>query len=236
MKTKWQLNLGVPAGFRRENTTQSNYRHHVNTLLASPPVVDPMFGDPISSDPLCLHSNSTLTEPLTSSAYTQDDPTILPPLTSQVQIPILRCVDKPSSSLPSRLTFTEDSVRENVGFRRIDTIKRHFRDLYQDTIIMDSLPCDAVLDPGDLATLHKSPRNTSPAPRPSQFGDTIHMDIVFGPAVALGDTHYGLIFVDRFSRMTYLYPLQNLTTDIKKQLDAFFCTSWFSSKMSGLRF
>jgi hypothetical protein len=101
---------------------------------------------------------------------------------------------------------------------------------------MDSLPCDAVLDPGDLATLHKSPRNTSPVPRPSQFGDTIHMDIVFGPAVALGDTHYGLIFVDRFSRMTYLYPLQNLTTDIKKQLDAFFCTSWFSSKMSGLRF
>jgi hypothetical protein len=89
VKTKRQLNLGVPAGFRRENTTQSNYRHHVNTLLASPPVVDPMFGDPISSDPLCLHSNSTLTEPLTSSAYTQDDPTILPPLTSQVQIPIL---------------------------------------------------------------------------------------------------------------------------------------------------
>jgi hypothetical protein len=117
VKTKRQLNLGVPAGFRCENTTQSNFRHHVNTLLASPPVVDPMFGDPIPSDPLCLHSNSTLTEPLTSSAYTQDDPTILPPLTSQVQVPILRCVDKPSSSLPSRLTFTEDSVRANVGFR-----------------------------------------------------------------------------------------------------------------------
>jgi hypothetical protein len=104
------------------------------------------------------------------------------------------------------------------------------RDLYQDTIHSDSLPCDAVLDPGDMATLHKSPRKTTPVPRPYRFGDIIHMGIVFGPEVALGNTHYGLLFFDRFSRMTYIYPLQNLITDIKKQLDAFFCTHWLSSQ------
>jgi hypothetical protein len=38
-----------------------------------------------------------------------------------------------------------------------------------------------VLDPGDIATLHKSPRNTTPVPRPYHFGDNIHMEIVFGP-------------------------------------------------------
>jgi hypothetical protein len=48
------------------------------------------------------------------------------------------------------------------------------------------------------------------------------MDIVIGPEVAIGNIHYGLLFTDRFSWITYLYPLQNSTTDIKKQTEAFF--------------
>jgi hypothetical protein len=48
------------------------------------------------------------------------------------------------------------------------------------------------------------------------------MDIVFGPDIAIGNVHYGLLFTDQFSRMTYIYPLRNLTTDILKQLSAFF--------------
>jgi cellulose synthase/poly-beta-1,6-N-acetylglucosamine synthase-like glycosyltransferase len=49
------------------------------------------------------------------------------------------------------------------------------------------------------------------------------MDIVvFGPEVSLGIVHYGLLFTDRYSRITYIYPLQNLTTDIIKQMAAFF--------------
>ena len=55
-----------------------------------------------------------------------------------------------------------------------------------------------------------------------QFGDVIHIDIVFGPEVAFGNIHYGLLFTDRHSRMTYLYPLQNLTMDVKKQMEVFF--------------
>jgi hypothetical protein len=50
----------------------------------------------------------------------------------------------------------------------------------------------------------------------------MHIDIVFGPEVAIGNFHYGLLFADQFSRMNYLYPLQNLTSDIKKQIEAFF--------------
>jgi len=56
------------------------------------------------------------------------------------------------------------------------------------------------------------------------------MDIVFGPEVTLADVHYGLLFTDRFSHMTYLYPLQNLTSDIIKQLDAVFAHFGFLPK------
>lgn len=50
----------------------------------------------------------------------------------------------------------------------------------------------------------------------------VHVDIVFGPEVSLGNVHYGLLFSDRYSRMSYIYPLRNLTADICKQLEAFF--------------
>jgi hypothetical protein len=56
------------------------------------------------------------------------------------------------------------------------------------------------------------------------------MDIVFGPEVTLANVHYGLLFTDRFSHMTYLYPLQNLTSDIIKQLDAVFAHFGFLPK------
>jgi hypothetical protein len=108
-----------------------------------------------------------------------------------------------------------------MGFRHIDTVKQHFHDLYQDSIKFDTLPPDAILDSGDLATLQKTPHNTTPVPRPESFGDVMHIDIFFGPEVAIGNIYYGLSFTDRFSRMNYLYPLQNLTSDIKKQIEAF---------------
>jgi len=97
------------------------------------------------------------------------------------------------------MTYTEDFIRASVGFRRIDTIKSHLSDLYQDTVSLDSLPPDAVLDPGDFSTMKKSARKTTPVPRPNNFGDVMHMDIVFGPDVALGNIHYVLLFTDRYS-------------------------------------
>jgi hypothetical protein len=106
------------------------------------------------------------------------------------------------SSLPSWLTFTEDIIRASVGFRRIDVIKGHLKDLYQDSVCLDSTPADMVLDEGDLSTIRKTPRNTTPVSCPASFGDVIHMDIVFGPDVSLGNIHYGLLFTGRFSRMT----------------------------------
>ncbi len=139
-------------------------------------------------------------------------------------------MDKVSTSLPSRLTLTEDYIQASVGFRRVDTLKSHLHDLYQDSVVLDSLPPDAVLDMGDLAMLCKTPCNTHPVPRPSSLGDVIHMDIVFGPDVSLGNIHYGLMFSDRATRMTFIYPLQNLTSDIPRQLEYFFAHLGFTPK------
>jgi len=55
------------------------------------------------------------------------------------------------------------------------------------------------LDPGDLATLQKTPRNTTPVSRPSQFAEVMHMDIVFSLEISLGNIHYGLLFSEHFS-------------------------------------
>jgi hypothetical protein len=56
------------------------------------------------------------------------------------------------------------------------------------------------------------------------------MDIVFGPDIALSNIHYGLLFTDHYSRMTYLFPLQNLTLDIKQQMQIFFAHLGFHPK------
>jgi hypothetical protein len=114
---------------------------------------------------------------------------------SPTNVPILRCVNKLSSTLPSRITLTEDLVRASVGFCHIDSLKQHLSSLYQDTVSLDSLPPDAVLDMGNLATVKKSAHNTTPVSRPGCFGNVIHMDIIFRTDVPIGNIHYGLLFI-----------------------------------------
>jgi len=166
----------------------------------------------MSSDQL---QELTIASNLLASEIKSPDTTIVPsstiesiPVTnnsSLARVPIIRCVDKTSTPLPSCITLTEDYIRSSVGFRRIDTIKTHFRDLYQETVKIDTMPADAVLDKGDIATIRKSNRSTTPVSRPPNFGDVIHMDIVFGPDITIGNVHYGLLFMDRSTRMTYIY-------------------------------
>jgi hypothetical protein len=226
IKTKRQLNMEIPAGFRQDNDYQHLVRdaHLYHLSQATPDLaVDTSLQDDVLMDDCHQTQNLSGDELATTSAEPSDHD-------SNTRVPILMCIDKVSSSLPSRLTLNEDHIRACIGFRRIDIIKRHLSMLYQDTVQLDSTPRDAVLDRGDLATLRETPRNTTPVPRPVSFGDVVHMDIVFGPEVALANVHYGLLFTDRFSRMTYLYPLQNLTSDIPKQLDAFFAHLGFLPK------
>jgi hypothetical protein len=202
---KRDTNLPVPNGLGQSSNHQSI---HFQDL--SPPLMNIDNSDSIDVSSLSIPTH-------------QAD-------SSVTNIPIIRSVDKPSNFLPNVITFSEDLIRASVGFHCIDSIKKYLPELYQHTVKLDSTPADAVLDLGDTSTLCKSPRNTIPVSRPPKFGDVIHMDIVFGPDVSIGNIHFALLFTDRFSRMTYLYPLQNLTTDIQKQLEAFFAHIGFHPK------
>jgi len=221
VKTKRQLGLNIPAGFRSRSNHQQQF------ILHTPPRKSSNIStrDPVSLVPSNDHEQVTPLHSNTSSSpelFSELDVVPEPEPSTSPFIPIIRSVDKVSSSMPNTISMTEDYLRSCVGFRRIDTLKKHLKTLYQPTITMDNTPPDAILDPGYLATLRKKDRNTSPVMRPARFGDVIHLDIVFGPDIAVGNVHYGLICVDRFSRMTYMYPLQNLTSDIQKQLESFF--------------
>jgi len=94
--------------------------------------------------------------------------------------------------------------------------------LYQPTVTLDTTTADAILDPGFYAYLQKKDRNTTPVSCPKNFADVILTDIVFGPEVSIGIIHYGLLCFYHYSRISfYLYLLQNLTSDIQKQLESF---------------
>jgi hypothetical protein len=223
VKTKRQLDLDIPAGFRRASS------HQKQIILHTPP----RKSDANTSN--CVHLLSEVTDsstlpslhfPFSNTPVTDAADIVDPSLDMNIAtldfVPIICSVDKPASSLPQHMTMTEDYLRACMGFRRVDLMKKHLKTLYQTTLSLDHTPADAVLDPGFYASLRKKDRNTSPVSRPQSFGDVIHLDIVFGPEVSIGYIHFGLLCVDRYSRMSYLYPLHNLTSDIPRQLEAFF--------------
>jgi hypothetical protein len=177
--------LDVPAGFRSASELQKQFRSFTPSRKAR-------SGDNsslVNADIPAIPSSSLVDSIAHVSHLTTDQ-------SSTANVLILQCIDKKSTSLPSRITLTEDLIRASVGFCRIDSLKQHLSTLYQDTIHLDTTSPDAVLDMGDLATIKKSARNTTPVPRPSSFGDVIHMDIVFGTNVSIGNIHYSLLFTD----------------------------------------
>jgi hypothetical protein len=207
--TKRRLAMEVPAGFRRSTTHQNLFCNNIKSSvqdLDPGPIDDGIPPDP---PPITVAVSSFCNENTNFSSH------VINPL-------VVRSVDKVSSSLPDRVSMTEDYIRACTGFRWIDTVRQHFSELYKDTVWFDTTPPDAILDDGMLSTIRKKARNTAPVPRSSYFGETIHMDIVFSPNISVCNIPYGLLFSDRFSRMTYLYPLQNLTSAIPQQLQAFF--------------
>jgi hypothetical protein len=170
VKTKRQLGFDVPAGFRVASQQEQNLRAFVPPRKSLGPLPCYSIQEPVTQDQLF-----SVTEDMSSTS------TALNSQSESIFIPIVRSVDKASTSLPKKVLMSEDSLRASLGFRRVDSIRRHFRNLYQDTIAFDPTPADAVLDPGDFATMHKTDCNTSPVPRPLAFGEMMHIDIVFGP-------------------------------------------------------
>jgi len=226
VKTKRQLGLEIPAGFRRESVHKKEFTLHSPLRKSSLLPADNL--EVLSDSSEILDNNDSCEVPSIPEIHSGLELALSPatPITAQSSLPnhtpLIRPVDKVSSSLPKTMLMTEDFLHACVGFHRADTLRKQFKHLYQDTVRFDQSQPDAILDAGCFASLRKKDRNTVPVPHPQQFGDVFHMDIVFSPEISVGNIHYSLRCVDRYSQMTYLYPLHNLTSDIQKQLELFF--------------
>ncbi|MFN9980444.1 MAG: hypothetical protein ACK53Y_11040, partial [bacterium] len=101
VKTKRQLNLNVPAGFRNNSSLQ---RQVLDFRLqnTSPPdlsLPDITSSTTESQEELSLQQASNIMDEIGKDSLTNSS--------SSVKVPILRCVDKPSTSLPNHITCTE---------------------------------------------------------------------------------------------------------------------------------
>jgi len=104
IKTKRQLNLEVPAGFRQE----SIHNRHLLSYLTSTSNLENTLS------PLNLLDESNFDEKVSSSTETPTSNTISP--SSTFVTPIIHSVDKVSSSLPKSVTMSEDFIRASMGF------------------------------------------------------------------------------------------------------------------------
>jgi hypothetical protein len=110
IKTKRQLNLDVPAGFRQSNKLQQNYR------IFTPPSKSSDTCEASSLDTSIEHcsSNSSIhdvTSPILQEVCSNETNPISSSTSKSIHTPLIGSVDKPSSSLPTIITMSEDLLR-----------------------------------------------------------------------------------------------------------------------------
>ena len=80
----------------------------------------------------------------------------------------------------------------------------------QPTLKINDISQDPMRDPGEMNTMPKQRRNTTPLQQPERFGDVVHFDIVYGFGTAICGYRYTLWFADRRSKHIEQYPLKYL--------------------------
>jgi len=142
--------------------------------------------------------------------------------TNDHRLPLLRTVDTPLGSSPSKISYSIDQLRRNFGFRNVDSIAKELRITSKDTFSISTLDREPIIDLGEVSTMDRPPRNTHPLPLPQNVGEVVHADIIFGSGVAIGGARYALFLVDRATRHKFVYPIQDLKTDILPSFIKFF--------------
>ena len=132
----------------------------------------------------------------------------------------LRLVDKPIQNAPHVATMSVDQMRKGFGFRNVSSIIKEIQQT-STNFRVSTLDKEPILDLGDVTTIDKSKRNTSPLPLPKHLGDVVHMDIIFGSNTAINGVKYSLFIVDRATRFKFLYPLKSLKDDILQAIQQF---------------
>jgi deoxyuridine 5'-triphosphate nucleotidohydrolase len=124
--------------------------------------------------------------------------------------PSLHPTDRVPSSTPALVSMTSEMLQKCTGFRNIHKIMKLIKEHAAPTIDIQDLGRDPFLSRGEVATLPKSRRNTSPIPRPDVFGSIIHYDIGYGAGMSIGGYTHVLFLVDRATRKKFIYGLKSL--------------------------
>ena len=127
-----------------------------------------------------------------------EDETSNPPISSKnppCEYPIIRTVDKVSSTVPKTVIFTLEDLRRNIGFLSPDRYIQAMKFCAQPTVKMFTNDREPILNLGEVTTIARGRQNKIPTPRPPQFGDVFHGDIGYGCKTALGvsDTPFFLL-------------------------------------------
>ena len=118
-------------------------------------------------------------------------------MTSQSTIPRVRPVDTVLQSTPSKITLTDTDLRKGFGFRNTSSIARKLHTFTTNNFSLTNSDSPDIIDLGEIATIDKSKRNTTPLALPQNFGDMIHCDILYGSNTSIKGFRYALYFIDK---------------------------------------
>ena len=103
--------------------------------------------------------------------------------------------------------------QKSIGFCNVDKLIAKMKQFAQPTLKINDFGQDPMQDPGEMSTMPKKRRKTTPLQQPERFGDVVHFDILYGYRTAIGGYQYTLWFVVRRSKYIEQYPLKSLESD-----------------------
>ena len=132
-------------------------------------------------------------------------------LTNSESKPRLSIEDSPNTALPKTLRISKHQLLQSIGFlSHNDVIKNISKIAKKGTIELTS-DYSPKKDIGEHATMDANRRSKTIDSRKYKYGDVWHVDIGFGPSLAIGGAKYCMLFVDKSTRESHVFKLQNLT-------------------------
>ena len=130
--------------------------------------------------------------------------------TPQSTTPRLRPVDTILQSTPSKITLTDHDLRQGFGFRNTNSICNKLHSFTTNTFSLTTSDSPDIIDLGEVATIDKSKRNTTPLTLPLSFGEVVHCDILYGSNIAIKGFRYALFLIDKATCFKFVYGLKTL--------------------------
>jgi hypothetical protein len=114
--------------------------------------------------------------------------------------------------MPQHNRYTIQQLSRYFGFRSLKNWNL-LQDVCQSNFTLYN-PTECTLELGNVANIKKAHCNKKPIDRPPEFLEVVHCDIGYGDTKSVGNgASHCLIFVDRATCYTWIYPLKSLHHD-----------------------